>query len=91
MCSCYSAIYGVVTNHATQFGKIKMKKIKKYFTSLIIQMRRSDDIRQIQDAIMTVNSLIEQNESINADTTRTAMNLVSFLEYDLENVTKEKH
>ena len=54
-------------------------------------MRRSDDIRQIQDAIMTVNSLIEQNESINADTTRTAMNLVSFLEYDLENVTKEKH
>lgn len=68
-----------------------MKSIKNYFHSLFKQMRLNDDIRQIQDAIMTVNSLIEQNESINADTTRTAMNLVSFLEYDLDNVTKEKH
>lgn len=68
-----------------------MKSIKNYFHSLFKQMRLNDDIRQIQDAIMTVNSLIEQNESINADTTITAMNLVSFLEYDLENVTKEKH
>ena len=63
----------------------------RYIKRLLEQMRVNDDIRQIQDAIMTVNSLIEQNESINADTTRTAMNLVSFLEYDLENVTEEKH
>ena len=63
----------------------------RYIKRLLEQMRVNDDIRQIEDAIITLNKLIEQNESLSAHTTHQALNLVSHLEYDLENVTKEKH
>lgn len=63
--------------------------IRKYFRSLLEQMRRNDDIRQIEDAIITLNNLIEQNESLSAHTTRQALNLVSHLEYDLDHVTEK--
>ena len=63
----------------------------RYIKRLLEQMRVNDDIRQIEDAIITLNILIEQNESLSAHTTHQVLNLVSHLEYDLENVTKEKH
>ena len=63
--------------------------IRKYFRSLLEQMRRNDDIRQIEDAIITLNNLIEQNESLSAHTTHQALNLVSHLEYDLDHVTEK--
>jgi hypothetical protein len=78
-------------NHATQFGKIKMKKIKTYIRYMLSEMNRADDVYQIKDAIHSLMALATQNKSVSSKTICHAINLVEELEKDLDNVTKEKH
>ena len=63
----------------------------KYIRHLLAQMKRNDDIRQMQDLISDLNNLINQNGSISYGSIELSKSLIESIENDLGYVTEEKH
>ena len=65
--------------------------MRNYIRHLLAQMKRNDDIRQMQDLVSDLNNLINQHESISHKSRNVTEILIAELKNDLYHVTKEKH
>ena len=63
--------------------------MRNYIRHLLAQMKRNDDIRQMQDLVSDLNNLINQNESISHKSRNVTEILIAELENDLSYVTEE--